>query len=187
MHLNQQSCVIFSIFARTSSSKDNYFFKSGYNSQCSSFSKNKHASPTHTTHTHAPTFSSHMPLNWKLSFGPSSVPHPSAGQSVSENAPIQRELNWLRRRFCPTHLRSHGRGVRQGRYRWPAEATCECSENEKVVAGPLFVFHLVIEQNPVSAPLTLALPSSVYCSALPPRSVPGDTQHESKRRKGRRC
>lgn len=56
MHLNQQSCVIFSIFARTSSSKDNYFFKSGYNSQCSSFSKNKH---TPHTHMRAHNFSNH--------------------------------------------------------------------------------------------------------------------------------
>lgn len=33
MHLNQQSCVIFSIFARTSTEEDEYFFKSGYSYQ----------------------------------------------------------------------------------------------------------------------------------------------------------
>ena len=51
MHLNQQSCVIFSIFARTSSSKDNYFFKSGCNSQCRSFLQKQ----THSPHTVFPT------------------------------------------------------------------------------------------------------------------------------------
>lgn len=66
MRLNQQSCVIFSIFARTSSLKDNYFFKSGYNSQCSSFSKNTHAH-TKRAHTHTRPPSSHMALNWKPS------------------------------------------------------------------------------------------------------------------------
>lgn len=40
---------------------------------------------THHTHTCAHTiFPTTMPLNWKLSFGPSSVLNPSAGQSVSE-------------------------------------------------------------------------------------------------------
>ena len=51
MHLNQKSCVIFSIFARTSSSKDNYFFKSGCNSQCRSFLQKQ----THSPHTVFPT------------------------------------------------------------------------------------------------------------------------------------
>ena len=96
MHLNQQSCVIFSIFARTSSSKDNYFCKSGCNSQCSSFSQN-----THTHHT--PRLSSHMPLNWKLSFGPP-FPKPSAGPSLYLKDPFQLEINWILRRFTSVYF-----------------------------------------------------------------------------------
>lgn len=92
MHLNQQSCVIFSIFARTSTSKDNYFFKSGCNSQCSSFLQKQ----TLTTHTR---FSSHMSLNWKLSFGPS-VPKPIAGQSWYLN-----EVNLIFRCFTSMYFR----------------------------------------------------------------------------------
>lgn len=61
-------------------------------------------------HTHTHTFSSHMPLNWKLSFGPSSVPNPSAGQSVFEcPAPTWNQSNTKALLSCtPSVSRSWG-------------------------------------------------------------------------------
>lgn len=59
MHLNQQSCVIFSIFARTSSLKDNFFkVVTIHNAAVSPKTK-------HTPHTHA--FPATHPI-WKPSF-----------------------------------------------------------------------------------------------------------------------
>ncbi|KAF6104526.1 hypothetical protein HJG60_011430 [Phyllostomus discolor] len=48
MPLNQQSCVTFSIFARTLSPKGSHSFGSGYNLQCTSLSAHTHM------HTHTP-------------------------------------------------------------------------------------------------------------------------------------
>lgn len=143
---------------------------------------------TRTTHTHARThtiFPTTMPLNWKLSFGPSSVLNPSAGQSVSECPDLTwNQLNMKALLSRPPSV-SPSWGV-PGRYRWPAEATCECSENIKVVVGPLSSIWWYW-QNSVSALLHPG--SSLLCLLLAFTSMLSARRHARTRedRKGRRC
>lgn len=147
MHLNQQSCVIFYIFARTSSLKDSYFLKSGYNSQCSSFSKTY-------THTHTHKFPSHMPLNWKLSFGPFSLSQNLLHINLCLwSNPAWNQLNIKAQYFHVLSIfasrdeyyskETSSQDAVGGLPRLPSSL-----EHVKMVVWPLFVFHLVTGKSP---------------------------------------
>lgn len=153
MHLNQQSCVIFSIFARTSSSKDNYFFKNGCNSQCSSFSKNKDTHPIHTVfpatrpelETEFWTFCS---KTFCRSLFVSQRPFPTWNQQ-NMKALYFSVLSVFHCEMNEHHPREISSQDATGGLSRPPNL----SENVKTVIWPVFVFHLVMLPSPVSPPL----------------------------------
>lgn len=182
MHLNQQSCVIFSIFARTSSSKDNYFFRSGYKSTMQRFlqKQTRTLPPPHThTDTHAQFFQPRAP-ELETEFRPFLRSKPLCSQTgPARPTPTWSQLN-VKALLPPPQphplmpLPSLRRGVCQdavgGLLRPPAR-----SQSVKVVVWPLFVFHLVRLPNSVSTPPHRG-PSFFYLLlASPPWPVPGDT------------
>lgn len=156
MHRNQQSCVIFSIFARTSSSEDNYFFKCGYNSQCSSFSKHTHAPHTQCFQPRAPELETEFWISFCSKTSCRSV-------LVSErSSPTRSQLSIKALSFhvlsifpscgeCYYFREISSQDTTGGLLRLP-----EISENVTMGVWPLFVFHLVVVQNSVHMPFTVA-------------------------------